>query len=235
MFYWATIYLLRVLFPLFTRFKVKGQERIPRQGSFLLVSNHISHFDPPVFSAACPRAIDWAGSEILFRSAIARFYFARSNVIKVRQYEADAGALRESIRRVRKGRCVGLFPEGGIRCGEKSVLGSRVHLYEGASIIAMMSGSPILPCLVMGSDRLYNPRSLLRRPSIWVRFGNPIPVQGEGKEERERLKQEMIRSIRELAEEWKHEEHPAPEDWPQTPQQRNPKIPPVRRVAVDQI
>ena len=184
--------------------------------------------DPPVFSAACPRAIDWMGSEILFKGEITRFYFRKCNVIKVRQYQADQAALREAMRRVRLGRCIGLFPEGGIRVRERSILGDQFKLYDGAFMIAALQKVPILPCLVIGSDRLYNPKSLLRRPPIWVRFGEIIPIVGEGREEIERLKRKTIESIQNLARELRAEGEIQEDDWPQTPQERNPKIPPPK-------
>ncbi len=224
--YWLTIYALRALFALFTRLRARGRERVPRSGAFLLVSNHISHFDPPVFSAACPRGIDWMGSEILFRGGFWKFFFRKLNVIKVRQYEADHAALREAVRRVKRGRGVGLFPEGGIRAGAASLLGGQHQLYEGAFMIAVMGRAPILPCLVVGSDRLYHPRALARRPPIWVRFGELIPVQGQGREEVQRLREKTVEAIRRLADELRAEGGIREEDWPQTPQQRNPRLPP---------
>jgi 1-acyl-sn-glycerol-3-phosphate acyltransferase len=230
MFYWTTIYILRVFFLLFTRFSVYGRHRVPRKEPFILVSNHISHFDPPVFSAACRRAIDWMGSDILFKGGITRFYFQKCNVIKVKQYEADQGALREAMRRIRNGRCVGLFPEGGIRAGDASILGSNYKLYEGAFMIAALAKAPILPCLVIGSERLYNPRSLRQRPPIWVRFGNPIPVQGKGREEIQRLRSETEKAIRQLAEELRATGELVDDDWPKTPQERNPNLPPPSAV-----
>ncbi len=166
------------------------------------------------------------GSEILFRNAIIRWYFDSLHVIKVQQYEADQVALREAIRRVKAGRCVGLFPEGGIRAGESSLLDSHTKLYEGAFMIAVMTRVPILPCLVIGSDRLYHPKSLLQHPPIWARFGKPIPVEGEGRKEIQRLKEKTVDAIRHLAEELKAEGEVQAGDWPQTPQQRNPRIPP---------
>jgi 1-acyl-sn-glycerol-3-phosphate acyltransferase len=232
MFYWPTIYLLRFLFAVFTRFRVVGKQNIPKSGSFLLISNHISHFDPPVFSAAChTRGIDWMGSEILFRSRISNFYFRNSHVIKVQQYKADQQALREAVRRIRSERNVGLFPEGGIRAGDSSILGSNYKLYEGAFMIAMLSKAPILPCLVVGSDRLYNPRSILKRPPIWVRIGKPIQIQGTGRDEVHRLREETTKAIRALAQDLRETGELVDDDWPQTPQQRNPKIPaPAKKI-----
>lgn len=229
MLYWITIYLLRLLFWSFTRFHVKGVEHIPRKNGFLIVSNHISHFDPPILSSACPRAIDWMGSEILFRGAISNLFFQRCHVIKVRQYEADQNALREAIRRTKFGRGVGLFPEGGIRAGEKSLLGSHSKLYDGAFMIAAMSRVPVIPCLVIGSDRLYNPRFLFRRAPLWVRIGSPIAVEGHGREEVNRLKKLFIEAFHRLVKELQAEGVVRKKDWPQTPQQRNPKIPPPQQ------
>src|SRR5260370_32491577 len=39
-----------------------------------------------------------------------------------------------------------------------------------------MGGLPILPCVIIGSDRLYSKRSWipLRRAPIWLAFGDPI-------------------------------------------------------------
>ena len=226
--YWLLIYTLRLLFRVFTGFRVKGRERVPRCGPVILLSNHISHMDPPVHSAACPRAIDWVGSEILFRTPFWRWYFGTLNVIPVRQYAADQKALRDAIRRVRAGRCVGMFPEGGIRAGEKSLLGSDMKLYQGGFMIAALTRAPILPCLVVGSDRLYNPSNLLKRPPIWAIFGDPIPVQGEGREEVARLEAEFVKSVRRLAEDLRAEGIVRDDDWPQSPQQRNPRIPPAK-------
>jgi 1-acyl-sn-glycerol-3-phosphate acyltransferase len=223
--YWSLIYTLRALFRLLTNFRVKGRERVPLQGPLILLSNHISHMDPPAHSAACPRAIDWVGSEILFRKPIWRWYFGTLNVIRVRQYEADQRALREAIRRVRSGRCVGLYPEGGIRAGESSILGSNRKLYRGGFMIATLTKAPILPCLVIGSDRLYNPASLLKRPPIWVRYGEPITVQGEGHDEIDRLEKLFVERVNQLAAELRAEGIIREDDWPQTPQQRNPRLP----------
>lgn len=225
MFYWPLIWTFRILFSLLTRFRVHGRENVPVDRPFVFVSNHISHFDPPVFSAACPRAIDWMGADLLFRKSFWAFVFRNLNVIKVRQYEADQQALREAARRAKAGRCVGLFPEGGIRAGEKSVLGAQIELYEGAFMIAVLAGVPILPCLVVGSDRLYHPSSLRKRVPIWARFGEPIEVRGKGREEVARLKDAALVAIRKLAEELRAEGEVREDDWPKTPQERNPNIP----------
>jgi 1-acyl-sn-glycerol-3-phosphate acyltransferase len=235
MFYWFVITIFRLFFLSFSRMKVTGRENIPKSGPFVIVPNHISHFDPPAFSAASFRGIDWLGSDILFKTTLMRMFFNGCNVIKVRQYEADQEALRVAIRRARAGRPVGLFPEGGIRAGDASVLGSASQFYEGAFMVAMMAQAPVLPCLIVGSDRLYNPRVWLRRPPIWMYFGKPIPTKGKGREEIHRLRDEALKSIREMAAHLRAEGGLCEDDWPKTPQERNPKIPPPENFRKEQF
>ena len=167
-------------------------------------------------------------SDILFRHPLAGFYFRNVGTIFVRQYQADHAALREAARRVRNGRCVGVFAEGGIRAGEASLVGGRPHLYDGAFMVALLGRAPIQPSLVLGTDRLYEPRNLRKRPPLWFRFGNPIPVEGLSRGDIPELRERFQAAIRVLVDEVRAEGKIRDEDWPQTPQQRNPKIPPVK-------
>ncbi len=43
-------------------------------------------------------------------------------------------------------------------------------------MLSTLSEAPIIPCVILGSDRLYNPRNWLpwRRPKIWIGYGKPI-------------------------------------------------------------
>lgn len=228
MLYHASTAAMRLTAPLVARVRTGGRERVPRQGGLILVSNHISHFDPHLFAMASPRRIDWMASDVLFQNPFAAFYFRRVRTIFVRQYQADSGALREAIRRARQGRCIGIFPEGGIRAGEESLVGGRPALYEGAFMIAILGRAPLLPALVLGTDRLYAPGNLRKRPPLWFRFGDPIPVEGLTRADIPALQEKFLAGFRALLDEVRAEGEIRPDDWPQTPQQRNPKIPPPK-------
>ena len=231
MLYHLSTFATRAAMPLLSRVRAGGRARVPRRGGLVLVSNHISHFDPHLLAMACPRRIDWMASDVLFRNRLAAFYFRNVRTIFVRQYQADHAALREAVRRARMGRCVGVFPEGGIRTGEASLVGGKPSLYDGAFVIALLGRAPILPALVLGTDRLYAPKSLWRRPPLWFRFGEPIPVEGLTREDVPALRRRFLEGFRALVDEVRAEGGIREEDWPQTPQQRNPKIPPSNRQA----
>ncbi|MFZ4695672.1 MAG: lysophospholipid acyltransferase family protein, partial [Verrucomicrobiia bacterium] len=86
MLYYPSIWTARVVMPLLARVRITGRERVPRKGGFILVSNHISHFDPHLLGMASPRRIDWMASDVLFRHPLSAFYFRNVGTIFVRQY-----------------------------------------------------------------------------------------------------------------------------------------------------
>src|SRR5207245_4175870 len=116
---------------------------------------------------------------------------------------ADRKTIRTAIERLKGGRVVGLFPEGGIRDGERSLL-EGAPLRPGASTLAHIAGVPILPCVILGTDRLYSIKSRklsgLRRTPVWIAFGNPIS-HSPGLEKlraRERIESELASSFKNL-------------------------------------
>ena len=77
---------------------------------------------------------------------------------------------------------VGIFPEGGIRDGAGSIINGAT-MKQGVTLLSTLARAPIIPCVILGSDRLYNLRNWLpwRRPKIWIGCGNPIlPPQEAG-------------------------------------------------------
>jgi 1-acyl-sn-glycerol-3-phosphate acyltransferase len=170
---------MQLLFAIKARIRVAYYHEIPMQGGFILASNHISHFDPPIITPLIPRRIDWIGMTDLFRGRIFRGLFTGLNVIPIARNEPDRAALRIAVKRLREGRVVGIFPEGGIRDGAGSIINGAA-MKQGVTLLSTLSGAPIIPCVILGSDRLYNLRNWLpwRRPKIWIGCGNPIlPTQ----------------------------------------------------------
>lgn len=92
---------------------------------------------------------------------------------------SDRTALRIALRRLEQGRVVGIFPEGGIRAGEGSVLNG-APMRAGVALLAAMSQKPIIPAVILGSDRLYQPKNWLpiKRVPVWIATGEPIACPG---------------------------------------------------------
>src|SRR5947199_5616594 len=173
---WLAAKLMKLVFGYSSHIHVIGREHVEHEGGFLLASNHISHFDPLIISSVVRRKIDWMAMAEFFPMPIVGPFLRAVDAFPAERDHADRKTIRTAIERLRKGRIVGVFPEGGIRDGANSLLGG-APLRPGASTLAHIAGVPILPCVIVGSDRLYSKKSWLplRRSPVWIAFGHPIP------------------------------------------------------------
>lgn len=174
-----------LLFAVIARVRVIYYDDIPRHRGFILASNHISHFDPPIITPLFPRRIDWIGMSDLFRGRLSHGFFSGLNVIPIERNGPDRTALRLAVKRLKEGRVVGIFPEGGIRDGVASIVNG-AEMKQGVTLLSLLADVPVVPCVILGSDRLYNPRNWLpwRRPQIWIGCGRAIqPLKDDPAEE----------------------------------------------------
>ncbi len=145
---------MKLLFACVARTRVLGRENANRGGGFLVAANHISHFDPFLISLAVRRKIDWMTMAEFFRARVLGSLLRAIDAFSAERDRADLKTIRTAIERLKSGRVVGLFPEGGIRDGTRSLL-EGAPLRPGASTLAQIAGVPVLPCVILGSDRLY--------------------------------------------------------------------------------
>jgi len=213
---------LRLLLTTAARVRVKNFAPLPN-GPFILASNHISHFDPPILSGWIRPKIDWIAMSELFGTNWSHLGFTWLDVIPVRRHGDDRHALREALRRLAIGHVIGVFPEGGIRDGERSILAG-APMQDGAIMLSVHSGAPIVPAAILGSDRLYNKKNWLswRRTNVYLATGAPIFPDTESKKSvaREKMRQEVSASVIRLKDELIAAYSLSPDDLPHSPQQR---------------
>ena len=215
--------LVKLLFGCVARVRVLRRENTNRAGGFLLAANHISHFDPFLISLAVRRKIDWMTMAEFFRPRVLGFLLRAIDAFPAERDRADLKTIRTAIERLKSGRVVGLFPEGGIRDGTRSLL-EGAPLRPGASTLAQIAGLPVLPCVILGSDRLYSKRQWLpfRRTPIWIVFGNPISHFPELQKlhARERIESELAVAFKNLYAELREKFQLTTDDLPRPPRER---------------
>jgi len=185
----------------------------------VVVANHISHFDPFLLSYAFPRPIDWMTTEEFYSNPLMGTWLRALNTVPVDRSRPDHRALRVGVERLRVGRIVGVFPEGGIRAGATSILGGAAPK-SGAAALARIAGVPIIPSVIFGADRLYAPRSWLPGPpraKVWIAIGPPLSVSdASGRQANARL----VEALREIGAAAITHFALSPDDLPATPQRR---------------
>ncbi len=207
----------------FLRGRVLFDEPPPRDRGFIFASNHVSHFDPPLLTISFPRKIDWIAVVQLFHGKFLKALFTHLNVIPVDRGGADRNALRTATKRLQEGRVVGIFPEGGIRDGKASIVNG-APMKSGFALLSVLSDAPILPCVILGSERLYNGKNWLpwRPARVWIAWGRLIepPADLAGEEKRQYLQKEFLSEITRLKEKLVTRFQLTEADLPHSPQER---------------
>lgn len=151
------------------RWEVKHHAGGLPQGPFIVVANHLSMADPPLLSASIPRRIVFMGKEEAFHSPIMGPLIRGTATIPVRRGRPDRRALRLAEDVLRRGRVLGMFPEG-----TRSKTAQLQRGYRGAALIALRTGVPVVPVAITGTERIRGLRFLFARIQITVTIGEPF-------------------------------------------------------------
>jgi 1-acyl-sn-glycerol-3-phosphate acyltransferase len=203
-----------------------GFENVPKTGPALLLSNHISHFDPPMLALKFPRYIHYMADKPLLEIPIYGKMLEWAYVFPIDRTKNDRAALRTAMDRLKAGNVVCIFPEAGIRHGKSSVLGGAEMPVGTASLWRMMH-VPVIPMVVIGTDQMYQWRNFFRRPRIFVRVGPLLPAPEE-KATREELRDRIVSAWRELYDGMIRDYAIRPDELPQSAQERWGQPEPVK-------
>ncbi len=195
LFYDVSIAALRAALFSLTRWEVKGQRNVPRDGPLIIVANHLSLIDPPLVSACVSRRIIFMAKDELF-SSWGGIFVRAFGAFPVRRGSLDRTAVRRAMQILEKGQTLGMFPEG-----KRSHNQQMNEAQLGIAMIALRSGAPILPAGISGSENVNGPQFIWQRPRITVTIGRPFSFpRAEGKLTRDHLGQTANKIMGHIAE-----------------------------------
>jgi 1-acyl-sn-glycerol-3-phosphate acyltransferase len=188
---------MRLLGPM----RVVGLEHVPRGGPFIAVSNHVSNLDPLVLGATVGdlthQVVYFMAKDEMRRWPLIGWLGTQSGVFYVRRGTGDRAAQRMALDLLLSGKPIAVFPEG-----HRSRNGALRPGREGAALLALRTGAPILPVGIAGTHLIF--RSSLRLPRrsrVTVRIGTAfeLPRQAQGRLDRAELTAATDRIMREIA------------------------------------
>ena len=139
-------------------------------GSFIIAGNHLSNIDPFILGISIKRKFSYVAKDSLFKNKFLAFFFHKVGAIPIKRDSADFHALREVLKRMKKGGPVILFPEGTRGMGER---GKKVQ--AGVGLIAQKGNVPVIPAFIKGSDKGLPPGSKwFKRHQVIVTLGKPL-------------------------------------------------------------
>ena len=144
---------------------IHGAENIPEEAPYMIIANHQSFFDAvAVVHAVKKHEISFMGKKELLKYRITNWFFTNMHCIPVDRGNTDMGALRASMKTLREGGVLGIFPEG-----TRHKQGVMEDLESGAALIALRSGVPVIPVYITPKFHFF------RRMHLYI--GKPIEQQ----------------------------------------------------------
>ena len=131
------------------RLRVQELDRVPEEGSAVIVCNHVSFVDALVIMAACKRPIRFVMDHHIFRWPVLNFVFRTSKAIPIASAKEDPvmmeKAFDEVARALDAGDLVGIFPEGKITAD-----GNINPFRPGITRILQRNPVPVVPMALRG-------------------------------------------------------------------------------------
>jgi 1-acyl-sn-glycerol-3-phosphate acyltransferase len=135
----------------YSRFHATGRENIHGKGPFLVVSNHLSYFDPPLLVVSTQIPMAFIAKTELFDvrglKELIKFYGA----IPINRGKPSLSSIRAVKQVFQAGWSVGIFIEG-TRNKTPGVLGQP---HEGPAYFAWSNQVPIIPLGLLGTNKRF--------------------------------------------------------------------------------
>jgi 1-acyl-sn-glycerol-3-phosphate acyltransferase len=182
--------------------EVHGREKIPKRGGVLLTMNHLSQWDLIFMHCIMGRP-----SFFMTKAEFFDFFFVGGLVRLLGAYPVKRGkynrqALQYSIKLLKEGKQVILFPEG-----HRAPTFQLQEGHAGAALIAKQADALIVPIAITGSEKIsrnkqYGPNGRKIRPKVVMQVGEPYHLPGANdkthRQSSEELRDLMMGKIAEM-------------------------------------
>jgi 1-acyl-sn-glycerol-3-phosphate acyltransferase len=183
--------LLRLAGAVLFRVRYRGKHWLPKQGGALILSNHQSHLDSILVGMASDRQLNYLARETLFEFAPFRWLINSLDAIPLNREGLGIGGLKETLRRLKRGEMVLIFPEG-----TRTADGSIRPFKPGFTALARRGRVPLVPLGIAGAFEAWPRTRRFPRPGrIAVQIGQPISPEEVSGFSDEQLLAEVHRRI----------------------------------------
>ena len=147
-----------------------GRHHVPDRGGVLLVCNHQSFLDPIMAGVPIQRECHFMARATLFAQPAFARLIRSVNAFPVKRGEADLGAIKQTLRLLKQGHIVIVFPEG-----TRSPDGRVQPMRSGVILIARKARVPIVPTLILGTYQAWpRQRKLPHAAPVLIAYDRPL-------------------------------------------------------------
>lgn len=181
--------IVKVILSLLYRFRFTGRENIP-DGASIYCANHSSFIDPLFICLALTkkRPIHFLAKIEVFKIPVLGGVLRSIGTFPVDRNTNDTASIRTSLRYLKAGERLGIFPEG-----TRVSTANAVEAKRGAVRLAYKTGASIVPVFLPRNKRIFQ--------TVDVIIGEPYYIKSETKlshEDYDRLSEVLMQKIEDL-------------------------------------
>ncbi len=148
--------ILRILF----KIEVIDSDNLPYEGGCIICPNHKSNIDPPLVACFLKRKVHYMAKEELFKNKFFAIILRALGTFPVKRGTSDITSIKTSMRLLREGKVLGIFPEG-----TRSKNDDLGNAEPGAAMLAIKMNVPVVPIAILGNYKLFS--------KIIIKIGKP--------------------------------------------------------------
>jgi 1-acyl-sn-glycerol-3-phosphate acyltransferase len=172
------------------KIEITGKEKLQCSGPFIISANHLSCADPVIIASLFERHIHFLAKQELFQTAVSNWFFNELEMIRVNRYSGSViRPVRQTLRLLREGEVIGIFPEG-TRVKEGTIQEPK----RGVAFFAVKSGVPVLPVSIT-----FSRTKMSFRRKVMVSIGEFIKVAEFEKTDYQTIANRLMQESRDLA------------------------------------
>jgi 1-acyl-sn-glycerol-3-phosphate acyltransferase len=178
------------------RIEVRGRENVSRDGPFIIMSTHKSHFDIPVLVKEIPRQFRIVAKKALFKIPVFGWILSVAGYVSVDRGNQKQAfeSLDKAAESVRLGMPLLIFPEG-TRSGD----GSLGLFKKGGFVLATKATVPIIPVVIEGTYHILPKTTWRICPGpVKATFCKPVDTSGYSYETKEQLMEKVRAAMKGL-------------------------------------
>lgn len=134
-------------------FRVKriGKENVPKTGAYIMCANHTSNWDAPILVSCTPRKMHVMAKAELFKNKFIHWFGKKCCVFPVKRGGMDIESMKHSLKVLKDGEILMLFPEG-----TRNGMSKNGKAQNGAAFMALRTGVPVIPVGIQGEMKPFH-------------------------------------------------------------------------------
>lgn len=175
-----THFVYRVLF----RIENIGEKSIPEDGeSYIVCANHLNYLDAIAVITSSNRFVRFMCKSSMFKNALFTWVLHIGDTIPVNREKNDIDAMKRSIKALKSGEILGIFPEGTRKGMEKNLSAK-----NGAAFMALRTKTKVIPIGIQGSFKPFT--------KVYLNYGKPLDFsEYYGKEKNKEVLNKVTKEI----------------------------------------